>query len=583
MRLPSVVEVREPDLRSPVRLLLGLWRWQWRIQLAGTGCEVVAVGAQAFVPAALGAGVDAGLRRSETGGLVVAAGATLGLSLLAALMGSVLRHRYSKLAYLDACVAVTRLTARAVVSLGGCLPRTSSIGEIVGIGASDVDRVGELFAHLPRVLGSTVGATVAIALIVHVSGTLGLVAGMGLPVAVAVLVAMSRPLARRQVARRAAAGRAAALAADIVAGLRVLRGIGGEAVFLARFAAASRDARAAAVRSARFEAVIDGLGVALPGMVVLGVVWFGARLAAAGRLTAGDLVAVYAYAAFLAMPLWAWADTLYAAAHAVIAAGRVRALLALTRDLPDPREPVAVPAGPGVLTDPVSGLRVRPGWFTAVACAEPETASRLADRLGRWVDDPAGGGIQYGEVPLQAIAVADLRDRVLVVDRDPVLLGGPLESTFDLGAAATGPAAAGAAPGLGAAAAIGVADAHDVVRLLVDAGGQVPERGRSLSGGQRQRLALARALTVAADILILDEPTSAVDAHTEARIAARLKESRAGRTTVVMATSPLLLDVADHVVLLDPDGSRVVAQGRHRDLVRDEPRYRRIVTREEAG
>jgi ABC-type multidrug transport system fused ATPase/permease subunit len=130
------------------------------------------------------------------------------------------------------------------------------------------------------------------------------------------------------------------------------------------------------------------------------------------------------------------------------------------------------------------------------------------------------------------------------------------------------------------AAAIGAAGAEDVIEAL-DGGmdAQVEERGRSFSGGQRQRLVLARALLADADILVLDEPTSSVDAHTEVRIAQRLRAARAGRTTVVLTTSPLLLQACDEVALL-VDG-RVRATGTHRDLLHANPTYRAVVTRGE--
>ncbi|EFE70912.1 ABC transporter [Streptomyces viridosporus ATCC 14672] len=104
------------------------------------------------------------------------------------------------------------------------------------------------------------------------------------------------------------------------------------------------------------------------------------------------------------------------------------------------------------------------------------------------------------------------------------------------------------------------------------------ERGRSLSGGQRQRLALARSLVTDPEVLVLDEPTSAVDSHTEARVAEGVRALRKGRTTVVFTSSPLLLDRANRVVFLH--GGTVAAVGGHRELVRAEPRYRAVVTRE---
>ncbi len=130
------------------------------------------------------------------------------------------------------------------------------------------------------------------------------------------------------------------------------------------------------------------------------------------------------------------------------------------------------------------------------------------------------------------------------------------------------------------AAALAVADAGDVLDAIDDGlDGDLEERGRSLSGGQRQRLSLARALLRNAEVLVLVEPTSAVDTHTEARIAARLAEHRRGRTTVLVTASPLLLDHADEVVLVE-DG-RVAASGRHHDLLRGNAAYRRVVLRGE--
>ena len=130
------------------------------------------------------------------------------------------------------------------------------------------------------------------------------------------------------------------------------------------------------------------------------------------------------------------------------------------------------------------------------------------------------------------------------------------------------------------AQALHAASAEDVVAALpAGLDTMVAERGREFSGGQQQRLRLARALLADPPVLVLVEPTSAVDAHTEARIADRLAAARTGRTTVVCTTSPLVLDRADHVLYVE--AGRVAAQGTHRELLDTSSPYAATVTREE--
>ncbi|MHC5908993.1 ABC transporter transmembrane domain-containing protein, partial [Streptomyces sp. S6] len=362
------------------------------------------------------------------------------------------------------------------------------------------------------------------------------------------------------------------LASDTVAGLRVLRGIGGEELFLDRYRAASQEVRRAAVRSARMWALINALQALLPGLLLVGVVWYGVGLAREGRVSVGELVTVYSSVAILSYPLRHFEEIAMAYSFSRPSAQRAARVLSLERGV-DESGADAVPSGD--LYDPASGLLAPAGMFTAVVCGDPDAAGRLAERLGGHSVEE-GPSVLLGGVALDELALYAARSAVLVQDKDPVLLSGSLRELLDV-------PSSGAVP---ADAALAAARCGDVLDALTQGSPGAPdpmdahitERGRSLSGGQRQRLALARSLVTDPEVLVLDEPTSAVDSHTEARVAEGVRGLRKGRTTVVFTSSPLLLDVADRVVLLD-DGA-VAAVGTHRELVRDEARYRAVVTRE---
>jgi ABC-type multidrug transport system fused ATPase/permease subunit len=232
-------------------------------------------------------------------------------------------------------------------------------------------------------------------------------------------------------------------------------------------------------------------------------------------------------------------------------------------------EPTVVAPSPAVgsdLHDVRSGLHVRAGRLTAIVSEQPDESAALADRLGLCAAEP-DDDVRLGDVPLTLLRRAEVRRRIVVSDIAAMLFSGRLADRLDVNR--TG----------GVDLALDTASAADILEALPEGlDTLVAERGRTFSGGQRQRLVLARALTADPEILVLVEPTSAVDAHTEARIAARLRRHREGRTTVVTTSSPLMLDAVDEVAFLR-DG-RVVATGVHGDLLTDNREYRRVVTRE---
>jgi len=566
MRPLPVADPGTADARSAGYYLKWLAGTQVLTLAGGMALAVVWMVSQALMPAAIGKAIDAGLTARNMRALAVWAAVLLVLGIVQAVTG-IMRHRFAVFNWLAAAYRTVQLTVRQANKLGGTLPRRLATGEVVSIGTSDINHLGNAMDITARATGAVVAIITVAVILLLTSVPLGLVVVLGVPLLMAVVGLLIRPLHHRQQTYRDQQGDLATRAGDIVAGLRVLRGVGGEAVFEARYRAESQALREAGVRVARIESVLEAAQVLLPGVFVVMVTWLGARFAIAGEITPGQLVAFYGYAVFLVFPLRTLTEALEKFTRGHVAARRVARLLSMEPEIVDPVRPAALPVEAGVLADPASGLVIRPGLFTAVAATTTEGAAAIADRLGRFTDS----GATLDGVPLRELDRSTVRAVILVADNDARLFSGPLRAQLDPRATATD---------ADIAAALAAASATDIVEALPDGlDAYVAERGREFSGGQQQRLRLVRALLADPPILVLVEPTSAVDAHTEARIAARLGLIRRGRTTVVFTTSPLVLDRADRVTYVD--GGAVVAQGTHRELLAKEPRYAATVTRGE--
>lgn len=560
-----------PDTRSTTQFMLWVGRQQWRTQVLGMLAGMAWMLAIALVPAAVGKGVDDGIVPGDLGGLVRWALVLIGLGAICAVTAAI-RHYFAVYNWLFASYRGAQLTARGAERAGPALTRTMPSGEVVAVFANDVMRLGGLYDVMGRFSGAVVSYAVVGAILLAASPALGWLVLLGGPVMLASLSLIVRPLQRRQARQREEAGRLTTLGADTVAGLRVLRGIGGEQTFLRRYEQQSARVRERGFQVAGIQAALDSAEVLIPGIFVVLVTWLGAREAVTGDITAGQLVAFYGYTAFLTMPLQTAIEVVDRGIRAQIAAGKMLRVMAVQPDH-DAARPgtVPVPSADADLVDPLSGTVIRGGLLTAIVSARPEESSAVADRLGR--HGPGPHQTTWGGVRLDDLSIADVRRHVVVSEPDPRLFTGVLRE--QLGGHAHGRAAADRE----VLSALTTASALDVLDAVADGlDGTVEERGRSYSGGQRQRLALSRALLTEAPVLVLVEPTSAVDAHTEARIAGRLAEHRRGRTTVVTTVSPLLLGQADVVVVLE-DGLATLT-GTHRELL-DHAAYRHIVIRGE--
>ena len=557
-----------PDTRSPVRLLLWVGRQQiWTLVVAIT-FGVVWMVAQALMPFAIGQAIQQGVIDGDNSALLRFASLLLVLGVVQAAAG-VMRHRFAVQNWLLASYRLAQLVGHHAARTGDAIRGRLSTGEVVATVSNDALRAGGAFDVLARLIGGIFAYLIVAVILLSTSVVLGLMVLLGVPLLVVSLGGVIKPLQARQRDQRHEVGLLTALGADTAAGLRVLRGVGGEQAFFSRYRARSEQVRVAGVSVATPQSILDAAQVLLPGLFVVLVTWLGAHLAASGDITAGQLVAFYGYAGFLVIPLRTAAESVERFTRAHVAGRRILDVLAVEQVVSDPAEPLPEPP-PGVsLTDSRSGLVVEPGRLLCLVSSAPEETSDLADRLGRLTES---SGVMLGTTPLDNLPLDVVRRRILVSEADPVLFSGTLRSELDPWGRRTDDEIL---------LAIEVASARDVIDALPDGLDEiVDERGRSFSGGQRQRLVLARALLADTEIVVLVEPTSAVDAHTEARIAASLREARAGRTTVIVTTSPLVLERADQVALLD--GGRVSATGTHRELMRANPTYREIVTRGEA-
>ncbi|QUH05473.1 ABC transporter ATP-binding protein [Saccharopolyspora erythraea] len=571
-----------PDTRGSSRFLWSLLRRRPWLPVVAVLTGALWMLPTALMPLAIGNAIDNGIRTGDASVLLTWLLVVLGLGAVQT-AGSAGLEWVSHTMWIDAAATSQRLALAHVARLGGTLTRKVRAGEVVAIGSSDIYRIAALFEVVGRAAGSLVSFAIAAGVVLALSPLMGAVVLVGVPLATIGIGPLLSPLHRREEVQRERVADLNALATDIVSGLRILRGVGGESRFHARFVDSSQRVRAAGVASGRVEAWLAFAEILLPGLVTVLVTWLGARLALAGTISVGELVAFYGVSAFLVIPVRTATEAAYSYATAKVAARHMCDLLRTRPEPGPPERPRPLDTGPLALRDESRGLEIAAGELTVIdAGADGEAlAERLAGHRFALDGDAASGASDGGReqsagsdghppqanaraaakngsdhrtaeanpraahgrvlangVPLDEVAPAELRRRIVLAHNQDLLFSGPVHTELDLGTAVDVPTA------------LHAADAHDVIDAL-PADAVLDERARSLSGGQRQRLVLARALCSDADVLVLDEPTSAVDAHTEARIVRRVRELRAGRTTVVVSQSPLWRQAADRTATLE--------------------------------
>ena len=451
-------------------------------------------------------------------------------------------------------------------------------GEILSLATADTEMVGASMRMINHVIASTASLLLATFLLLRISPMLGLVVLIGAPVVLLIVQVVTPRIGRNTSAQQESIARATGVATDLIHGLRPLKGIGAEATAAARYRLLSQHAKRASIKTAGSYGVLTGLSNALSGCFLAVVALLAGRQAMTGDITVGELIAVVGLAQYLAEPLGAMGEMSAYLASSHASAGRIVSYLKtpplIQTGAERPVNQLPTVELESVRTGPLNelSLATRTGEWLGIVATDPATADTLITVFsGELLDPERGGSITLGGIEYVDLRLDSLREHLIVSRHHADVFEGTLRSNI---------APVGAITDARLDEVLDASAAGEVVALHEDGVEHATTAdGNTLSGGQRQRLALARALAADPPILVLQEPTTAVDSVTEQHIAEgirRLRHRRPDRTTVVLTSSPALLAQADRVLLVEE--GRVVAEGDHSSLS-TLPEYRRAVLR----
>src|SRR3954454_14988925 len=402
--LPGESATPTPDLRSPARFLLWLMRQQAEVIASATIVGILWQLPMTVGPWLVGRAVDRGILAHSTSAIVAWSGLLLLVTLLGAIFG-IAMHTLVVRSWLIALYGTTLLVTRKAVQLGHVLPRRSPTGEVLSVAASDADEFGGLTEITARALSQLVAYLTVATIVLLTSPPLGLMVLAAAPVLVGVALPLLNPLHRRQESERRRNSTLTSMATDIVAGLRILRGIGGESTFGRNYARQSQLTRQAGVSAGVWQAAIEAVGVFMSGCFLVLLMYAGTLAVDSGDLTIGELISFLGYGLFMVGPIRTFFEFAQKVTRALVSARKAVAVLELTPPWQEPASPVPLPVG-GDLVDEASGFVARPGQLTVVVSSVPESSAALADRLGRWftVEEEApplvgSSGRRWGRAP----------------------------------------------------------------------------------------------------------------------------------------------------------------------------------------
>lgn len=463
---------------------------------------------------------------------------------------------------------------------------------------NDVQQIQNMIVIMLRmVMFAPVMGVVAVVQVMTMGGGLAWIVGAALLAVLGVVSVLFSLTMPRFKAMQSLVDRVNLVTREMLDGLMTIRAFGRQDHELGRFDDASGELRDAQLFVNRAMTLMMPIMMLVMNMATVAIVWFGSYGVAAGAMRAGDMMAFISYAMMIVMSFLVVSMVAVILPRAEVSVGRVQEVLAVEPAVRDPEHPVApaadAPRGrlvfdhvgfryPDAEGDVVSDVSfsTAPGKITAIVGSTGSGKSTLVQLAPR-LYDPTSGTVTLDGVDARRMSLADLRSRVGYVPQQGFLFSGSIRSNVAFGTDAAGTDAPGAAGEKGAAGqkdllrAVEVAQASELVSQK-DGGLDAPiaQGGTNVSGGQRQRLAIARALAMRPEVLVLDDSFSALDYATDARLRQALARECADTAVLVVAQRVATVMGADQIVVLDE--GRVVGQGTHEELLRSCPEYLEI-------
>ncbi|MDD7199507.1 ABC transporter ATP-binding protein [Parafannyhessea umbonata] len=464
---------------------------------------------------------------------------------------------------------------------------------------NDVQQIQNMVVIMLRmVMFAPVMGVVAVVQVMTMGGGLAWIVGAALLAVLGVVTVLFSLTMPRFKVMQSLVDRVNLVAREMLDGLMTIRAFGRQDHELERFDEASGDLRDAQLFVNRAMTLMMPLMMLVMNVATVAIVWFGSRGVAAGAMRVGDMMAFISYAMMIVMSFLIVSMVAVILPRAEVSVGRVQEVIAVEPAVREPKHPVApaadAPRGrlvfdhvgfryPDAEGDVVSDVSfaTAPGKITAIVGSTGSGKSTLVQLAPR-LYDPTSGTVTLDGVDTRQMSLADLRSRVGYVPQQGFLFSGSIRSNVAFGTdavgtddAASGTDAPGATGEKDLLRAVEVAQASELVSRK-DGGLDAPiaQGGTNVSGGQRQRLAIARALAMRPEVLVLDDSFSALDYATDARLRQALARECADTAVLVVAQRVATVMGADQIVVLD-EGC-VVGQGTHEELLRSCPEYLEI-------